>query len=191
MKSIQNSSETLREVKSHFGHWDRWQVLLSSSTGLKDHLQCHIFSKIQVGLTDTCSHKYSPDEIRSTECPVHLFKGNDLQMICTSIICCPIFELPEWMRRNQIVVGRIGTSWHLMEQEYREAWCCQSFQQQAETGFYDWRVIFVNVWLMSEASSCRWRTDGNRSFFSDGFSTRSAKNAWENRQKSNRSIHNS
>ena len=70
-----------RNVEGETSLLDSWtlgQVLLSSSTGLKEHLQCHIFLMPKLDSLHCCMFTHTePGQIHSTGCPVHLFKENN------------------------------------------------------------------------------------------------------------------
>ena len=160
----QKLSEKIAEGEtSLLDSWTLGQVLLSSSTGLKEHLQCHIFLMPKL---DTLMHVQTNTAWTDTR---HWLSWPCLQR---NIICCPIFELPDWMRcilpfrvllchdapfdtirmahRGTIVPGMImlpilpTTSWN------RLRWLrCHCLQRFVAKRFSSWL-------RMIEDSPCRW-----------------------------------
>ena len=156
----QKLSEKIAEGEtSLLDSWTLGQVLLSSSTGLKEHLQCHIFLM-------PLMHVQTNTAWTDTR---HWLSWPCLQR---NIICCPIFELPDWMRcilpfrvllchdapfdtirmahRGTIVPGMImlpilpTTSWN------RLRWLrCHCLQRFVAKRFSSWL-------RMIEDSPCRW-----------------------------------
>ena len=100
-------------------HWTLGQVLLSSSTGLKEHLQRHIFLMAKL---DSLLHVHTTART-NTKALVVLYICWKKTM--RSIICCPIFELPDRMRCNSIPLS--ARSW--------------------PTGLDGWGVIVFNISL--------------------------------------------
>ena len=136
-----------------------------------------------------CSHKYSPKH--STGCPVHLFK----KTIGRSIICCPIFELPNWMRCilpfRVLLCHEVPFNTSLYKSTRNG-----SITIPPETGFDGWGVVVFNVSLQGGVLiDWRWLRIGRGAEETDGISFKSiwrvfnskCKNAWKPWQKLNES----